>query len=182
SDSLMDGASISIGISPLAALDIPSMLTSLDRYPYGCTEQTTSRAMPLLYVSELAKASGIQDDPALRQRVQDAIGRVLSAQTSSGTFGLWGPGYGDMWLDAYIAEFLTRSREAGYLVPVQGFTAALDNLQNQLAYTTDIQDRGTEIAYALYVLARNRKASVGDLRYYADARIEEFASPMARAQ
>ena len=182
SDSLMDGASISIGISPLAALDIPSMLTSLDRYPYGCTEQTTSRAMPLLYVSELAKASGIPDDPALRQRVQDAIGRVLSAQTSSGTFGLWGPGYGDMWLDAYIAEFLTRSREAGYLVPVQGFTAALDNLQNQLAYTTDIQDRGTEIAYALYVLARNRKASVGDLRYYADARIEEFASPMARAQ
>lgn len=180
--SLLDGASVSVGISPLAALDVPSMLTALDRYPYGCTEQTTSRAMPLLYVSELAKASGVSEDPALRQRVQDAIGRVMSAQTSSGTFGLWGPGYGDMWLDAYIADFLTRAREAGYTVPAQGFTAALDNLQNQLSYTTDIQARGTEVAYALYVLARSRKASVGDLRYYADARIDEFSSPMARAQ
>ncbi len=180
--SLMDGASVSVGISPLAALDVPSLLTTLDRYPYGCTEQTTSRAMPLLYVSELAAATGMADDPNLRQRVQDAIGRIMTAQTSSGTFGLWGPGYGDMWLDAYITEFLTRAREAGYAVPAQGFTAALDNLQNQLSYTTDLAERGTEIGYALYVLARNRKASIGDLRYYADTRIDEFTSPMARAQ
>ncbi len=106
----------------------------------------------------------------------------MNAQSSSGTFGLWGPGYGDMWLDAYVGEFLTRAREAGYSVPAQGMTSALDNLQNQLSYTTDVEARGTEIAYALYVLARNQRASVGDLRYYADARIDEFSSPMARAQ
>ena len=180
--SLLDGASVAVGISPLAAFDIPSLLTTLDRYPYGCTEQTISRAMPLLYVSELSAATGMDDDVGLRQRVQDAISRVMTAQTSSGTFGLWGPGFGDMWLDAYVTEFLTRAREAGYDVPAQGFTAALDNLQNQLSYTTDISERGTEIAYALYVMARNSKASIGDLRYYADTRIDEFTSPMARAQ
>jgi uncharacterized protein YfaS (alpha-2-macroglobulin family) len=38
------------------------------------------------------------------------------------------------------------------------------------------------MAYATYVLARNKKASVGDLRYYADTQIGEFTSPMARAQ
>ena len=59
---------------------------------------------------------------------------------------------------------------------------ALDNLQNSLAYDIDVEDRGTEIAYALYVLARNKKASVGDLRYYADTKLEAFSSPLAVAQ
>ena len=45
-----------------------------------------------------------------------------------------------------------------------------------------MQDRGSEIAYALYVLARNKKASIGDLRYYADTQLEAFSSPMAVAQ
>ena len=47
---------------------------------------------------------------------------------------------------------------------------------------SDVEDRGSEIAYALYVLARNRQASVGDLRYYADTKLEAFSSPMAVAQ
>ncbi|TIQ01785.1 MAG: hypothetical protein E5X57_33970, partial [Mesorhizobium sp.] len=32
------------------------------------------------------------------------------------------------------------------------------------------------------VLARNKKASIGDLRYYADTQLEAFTSPMAVAQ
>ncbi|TIT57204.1 MAG: hypothetical protein E5W60_24270, partial [Mesorhizobium sp.] len=48
--SLLDGASVSVGVSQAAAFDVPSLLMTLDRYPYGCAEQTTSRAMPLLYV------------------------------------------------------------------------------------------------------------------------------------
>ena len=59
---------------------------------------------------------------------------------------------------------------------------ALSNLQNSLSYDVDIEDRGSEIAYALYVLARNKQASVGDLRYYADTKLEAFSSPMAVAQ
>jgi uncharacterized protein YfaS (alpha-2-macroglobulin family) len=180
--SLLDGASVTLGVSPTAAFDLPSMLMTLDRYPYGCAEQTISRALPLMYVSELSGATGLEDDAGLRQRVQEAINRVLTFQSSSGSYGLWGPGYGDMWLDSYVTDFLTRAREQNYVVPVQAMQNALDNLQNQLSYTTDVQERGTEIGYALYVLARNRKASVGDLRYYADTRLDEFSSPMARAQ
>jgi uncharacterized protein YfaS (alpha-2-macroglobulin family) len=180
--SLLDGASVSIGVSPSAALDVPSLLMTLDRYPYGCAEQTTSRALPLLYVSELAKAAGMADDPALRERVQEAIYRVLNYQSSSGSFGLWSPGSGDLWLDAYVSDFLTRAREQNYDVPREAMLQALDNLQNALGYDVDIQGRGNEIAYALYVLARNKKASIGDLRYYSDTQIEAFTSPMAVAQ
>ncbi|MBS3649118.1 alpha-2-macroglobulin family protein [Pseudaminobacter sp. 19-2017] len=181
-ESVLPGAHVSVGVSPSAALDVPSLLLALDLYPYGCAEQTTSRALPLLYVSELAAGAGMSDDPALRERIQKAIYAVLNYQSSSGSFGLWGPGSGDLWLDAYVTDFLTRARELNYDVPQQAMDQALSNLQNSLAYDVNLQDRGTEIAYSLYVLARNKKASVGDLRYYADTQIEAFSSPLAIAQ
>lgn len=178
---IVNAASVSIGVSRGVDFDVPALLLSLDRYPYGCAEQTTSRALPLLYLSEMAAASGMAEDPSIRERVQKAINRTLSNQSYSGGFGLWSPGSGDLWLDAYVTDFLTRAREQKYDVPEQAMMQALENLQNTLAYTTDIKESGSEIAYALYVLARNRRASAGDLRYYADTQMDAFASPMARA-
>ena len=180
--SLLDGAFVSVGVSQSAAFDVPSLVMTLDRYPYGCAEQTTSRAMPLLYVAELSKAAGLPEDPDLHGRIQDAIYRVLNYQSTTGSFGLWSPGSGDMWLDSYVTDFLTRAREQDYDVPRQAMLQALSNLQNSLAYDVDLKERSAEVAYALYVLARNHKASIGDLRYYADTQIDDFDSPMARAQ
>lgn len=180
--SLLDGASVSVGVSRASAFDVPALVMSLDRYPYGCAEQTTSRALPLLYLSEMSAAAGLAEDPGIHKRVQDAIYRVLSYQSASGSFGLWGPGSGDLWLDAYVTDFLTRAREQNYVVPADAMRQSLENLQNALSYDVNLKDQGDQIAYALYVLARNRKASVGDLRYYADTQIEQFSSPLARAQ
>ncbi|MEX3011628.1 MG2 domain-containing protein [Hoeflea sp. TYP-13] len=177
----VDGASVSIDVSR-SDFDVPGLLMSLDRYPYGCAEQTTSRALPLLYLSEFDAPASLLEDPDLRNRVQKAVARVLSYQSAEGSFGLWGPGGGDLWLDAYVADFLTRAREKDYDVPQQSMRIALDNLQNILSYTTDVADNGDGIAYALYVLARNKRASAGDLRYYSDAQLDAFRTPLARAQ
>lgn len=179
--SILQGASVSLNVTRSAAFDIPALLMTLDRYPYGCAEQTTSRALPLLYMSELAKQSGIAEDGEVQKRVQEAIHRVLSYQSSSGSFGLWSPGSGDLWLDAYVTDFLTRAREQKYEVPEQALVQALENLQNSLSYDVNVKDQGNEIAYALYVLARNRKAAISDLRYYADTKLAEFPTPLARA-
>ncbi|MBG6160883.1 uncharacterized protein YfaS (alpha-2-macroglobulin family) [Labrenzia sp. EL_195] len=166
-----------------ASIDVAGLLAALDRYPYGCTEQTTSRALPLLYLSEVAEAAGLGGDDAIRDRVVKAISAVLANQSSSGEFGLWNSfGDGDTWLDAYVTDFLTRAREKGYRVPDLAFTTALDNLENRMAYASDFQDGGEGIAYALYVLARNGRASMGDLRYYLDAKLQSFATPLAKAQ
>ncbi|ODR92824.1 hypothetical protein A8M32_03160 [Sinorhizobium alkalisoli] len=180
-DSVLQGASVSLNVTRSATFDIPALLMTLDRYPYGCAEQTTSRALPLLYLSELSKQSGLPEDEGVGKRVQEAIYRVLSYQSSSGSFGLWGPGYGDLWLDAYVTDFLTRAREQKYEVPEQAMVQALENLQNALSYETNVQERGNEIAYALYVLARNRKAAISDLRYYADTMLNDFPTPLAKA-
>lgn len=180
-DSILPGASVSVNVSRSSAFDIPALLMSLDRYPYGCTEQTTSRALPLLYLSELAVKNGLADDAEIKQRVQDAIHRILSNQSSSGSFGLWGPAGGDLWLDAYVTDFLSRAREQGYEVPERALAQSLENLQNTLSYTTNVRDQGNEIAYALYVLSRNRKAAISDLRYYADTMLADFPTPLSKA-
>lgn len=181
-DSFAEGASVTVNVTRNTGFDVPALLMSLDRYPYGCAEQTTSRALPLLYVSELSKAAGLEEDTAINGRIEEAITRVLSYQSSAGGFGLWGPDSGDLWLSSYVTDFLTRAREQGFDVPERAMERALQNLQNSLAYDTDVESRGSEIAYALYVLSRNRKASAGDLRYYVDTRLDEFNTPLARAQ
>ncbi|RWX19630.1 hypothetical protein EHI42_03770 [Rhizobium hidalgonense] len=180
-DSVLPGASISVNVTRSAAFDIPALLMTLDRYPFGCAEQTTSRALPLLYLAEVAKQAGIANDDDVHKRVQDAIYRVLSYQASAGSFGLWGPDSGDVWLDSYVTDFLTRAREMKYDVPERAFVQALENLQNTLSYTTDIKGQGDQIAYAVYVLARNKKAAISDLRYYADTMINDFPTPLAKA-
>jgi uncharacterized protein YfaS (alpha-2-macroglobulin family) len=66
-------------------------------------------------------------------------------------------------------------------VPERALVQALENLRNALSYTTDVKAQGDQIAYALYVLARNKKAAISDLRYYADTMINDFPTPLAKA-
>ena len=174
---------VSVSVSPLAALDVPGLLQALDRYPYGCTEQTVSRALPLLYVNRLAAAEHLGLDGKVDERVRGAIERVLARQDSNGAFGLWNVGGSeDYWLDSYTADFLTRAREAKFAVPQTAFTLVLDRLRNYVANTTEIGANGDTVAYAAYVLARNGRPIAGDLRYLADTKLGEFKTPLARAQ
>jgi alpha-2-macroglobulin len=171
-----------ITVGPTASLDVPGILAALDRYPYGCAEQTTSRALPLLYVNDVAKRMGLATDTVLRERIDGAIERVFSMQDSSGAFGIWGPSDGDMWLTSYVTDFLTRAKEAGYAVRQQPFSQALDRLQNYISYAQDFEQGGEGRAYALYVLARNGREPIGELRYYVDTKLDSFSTPLAQAQ
>ena len=175
-------ASATLAAGPLARFDAPGLLTALDRYPYGCTEQVTSRAMPLLYFDQLSSALGIAGKAKVKERVDQAIKSVLSNQSSNGAFGLWRPDSGDLWLDAFVTDFLSRAQAQGFEVPELAFTKALDNLRNRVNYASDFEDGGEDVAYALLVLAREGYAAMGDLRYYADARADNFRTPLAQAQ
>ncbi len=181
-DLIPSSVRVSLNVGPAAALDVAALMTELDRYPYGCAEQTTSRALPLLYVNDMAKRLGLGAESEIRERVQKAIDRVFEMQDASGAFGIWGPEGSDLWLSAYVTDFLTRAKETGYSVRPQPFAQALDRLAGFLSYAQDFEKGGEDRAYALYVLARNGRAPVGDLRYYVDTRLDRFATPLAQAQ
>ena len=68
-------------------------------------------------------------------------------------------------------------------MPDDAFKLALDRLRNAVADLTDAgKNDGSDIAYALYVLARNGIAPIGDLRYLADAKLDKLNTPIAKAQ
>jgi uncharacterized protein YfaS (alpha-2-macroglobulin family) len=173
--------SLSAGLS--TALDAATILQALDRYPHGCSEQVTSRAMPLLYVNELAAGAHLALDADVDQRIKDAIERLLARQGSNGSFGLWSAGGDDAWLDAYVTDFLTRAREKGFVVPDVLFKASLDRIRNSVVNANEPEkDGGRNLAYGLYVLARNGAAPIGDLRYLADTKLINLATPIAKSQ
>ncbi|MGH6985034.1 MAG: alpha-2-macroglobulin family protein, partial [Stellaceae bacterium] len=176
--------SVSISVGSSTALDAATLLAELARYPYRCSEQVTSRALPLLYVSDLATQAHVALDPTSEKHIRDAIRALLTRQDSTGSFGLWSAGDDDdLWLDAYVTDFLTRAREHKFAVPDTAFRLALDRLRNSVADLSDPgKNGGADLAYALYVLARNGSAPIGDLRYLADAKLDALKTPIAKAQ
>jgi uncharacterized protein YfaS (alpha-2-macroglobulin family) len=181
-DLRLDGATALMSAGAFGKFDVPGILQSLDRYPYGCTEQVTSRALPMLYFKPLAGVLGLSSDGRVDQFVAQSITQVLTRQSANGAFGLWRPASGDFWLDAYVTDFLSRAHSEGYDVPQLALRQALDNLRNRINYAPDFEKGGQDIAYALMVLAREGAAAMGDLRYYADVKAEAFDTPLAAAQ
>jgi len=174
---------VGLSVAVSTSLDAATLLNALDRYPFGCSEQITSRAVAMLYINELAAQARLSPDGDIDARIKDAIARLLARQGSNGSFGLWSVGGEDAWLDAYVTDFLTRAKERGFEVPAAAFTLALDRLRNYVGSAPEpAKDGGRELAYALYVLARNAAAPVGDLRYIADVKLADVATPIGKAQ
>ena len=183
SDLVSGTGGVSLSVSMSTALDAAAILKALDRYPHGCSEQITSRAMPLLYVNDLAAGAHLAMDTEVDQRIKDAIDRLLAREGSNGSFGLWSAGGDDAWLDAYVMDFLTRAREKGFAVPDMLFKNALDRIRNSVVNANEPEkDGGRDLAYGLYVLARNGAAPIGDLRYLADTKLNNLATPIAKSQ
>ncbi|TMJ36350.1 MAG: alpha-2-macroglobulin family protein [Alphaproteobacteria bacterium] len=173
---------VSLSVGPLSALDVPSLLRDLDRYPYGCSEQLVSRALPLLYLSELG-GNDIDLDGSVKDRLTDTVQRLLARQDTNGAFGLWNSYSEDFWLSSYVTDFLLRAREKGFAVPEGALNQAVDYLRNQVGNSPNVeQGKGEDVAYALYTLARAGRAPAGDLKYFADTKIGQFGTALARAQ
>lgn len=160
-----------------ARLDVGAIVRSLEQYPYGCTEQLISKAEPLMsFIDQL------QDPTTAKLRIQQTITKIAANQATNGGFGLWRPRSDNPWLDAYATDFLVRAQKSGAKVPDRVLKAALSRLKNTVNNASDFDDGGEELAYALMVLANVGKASIGELRYYSDAKGDAFGTALAQAQ
>jgi uncharacterized protein YfaS (alpha-2-macroglobulin family) len=182
---LPDTVQIFASFSTRPTFDIPGLLKTLDDYPYGCVEQTTSKALPLLYVAKVAEKvdSGFKPDD-VRRKVQGAIDRIMTAQQPAGGFGMWSP-FGDTnpWLSAYALDFLTRARaEGGYRIPERAYQRGIKYLSNYLDWYEARTDCTPASAYALYVVSRAGGGDVGTMRYYVDNCLAKYQTPVSQAQ
>ena len=176
-------ARVSLSLSAVP-YDLPGLLASLDRYPYGCTEQIISRALPLLYVDELSTESSRQaDDPELRDRIQKAVRRVLSRQRSDGSFGLWSArDREDPWVSAYALDFLDRARAAGFEVDARALRRSQLYIANLLRSRRISEEEAEAVAYGLAALARANLVEPGSVRHFINVRLDRVGSGLGRAQ
>jgi hypothetical protein len=196
-------AEVTVSFSRIKGVEPGPLLDSLYRYPYGCSEQLTSSAMPLLFVDVLGGEAGRGPERAVRPRIQKAVNELLERQSADGAFGLWreGDGWATPWLGAYVTDFLYRAKAQNYAVPdealdrsyqalaqvarVDKWVSAAYDLNAQVgAWSNDTNEhlRRRSAAYALYVLGRAGKADLADLRYFHDALLKGTPDPLARAQ
>lgn len=174
---------VSLGAGP--PFDVGGILQALDRYPFGCLEQTISRALPLLYVRDVEMAIGAapKPDQSLEVRIQQAVARTLDKQRYDGTFGLWGPSSeGETWLTAYALEFLVRARAKGYTVPDAAMHDGIDWLRRHAVDGGTDTDALASRAYALHVLALAGVATPSPARYFYDGFRAKLPTPLAKAQ
>src|SRR5207248_93335 len=154
-----------LSVSPRPDWDMPGLLRALDRYAYGCLEQTTSRALPLLYVEAVAGLWRTDPGFAPGEVIDRAIGHVVELQRSDGSFGVWNETDDTVpWLDAYATDFLMRAKEHGRNVPDYAVKSALGWLRDYVRQDrTEAKDLPA-LAYAHYVLARGKAGDLAVLR------------------
>lgn len=185
-DFLPETAELRLSFSPHPNLDVQSVLANLYHYPYGCLEQTTSVAFPLLFTNEVAEIWSLENKYAKSdpKEVQGAIGRILERQRSDGLFGLWtGFSPPENWLSAFAMDFLTQARARGYEVSDIAYNHGLDGLRYVATdYNNDSADNLAARAYAVYVLAKAKEVKLSDLRYLADNYLDRMPSGLALAQ
>lgn len=150
-----------ITVSGLPVGQFGSSLQYLLKYPHGCLEQTTSRAFPLLYLSELSgksKNRWISKDE-VDGYVNHGINRLMTMLLGQRGFSYWPGGqWGYSWSSIYATHFLVEAKKAGYEVPSDSMEYALGHLrqigrsQRMSTYRNRSISHRSQ-AYALYVLA-----------------------------
>ena len=184
-DFVPQSVTLTLDAGPLAGLDVAGLVRRLDTYPYGCVEQTTSRALPLVYADDLGVGDVLGDRASVRQRLQQAIYRIVAFQSQAGGFALWGGQHGgDLWMTAYVLDFLVRAAEADLHVPEQARVRAAGWIADRIADLPEARDawRLAEHAYGHYALARAGRTQLAAVRYFHETRFDDLPTPTAQAQ
>jgi uncharacterized protein YfaS (alpha-2-macroglobulin family) len=175
-----EGRSRSLRIAPSPLVQLYGSLHHLLVYPYGCLEQTVSRAFPLVSLADWAQRLEPdllgERDPAVW--VEEAIWRVASMQLPEGGFSLWPRGReAHPWASLYAAHFLMEAERAGHTSAGATLPGALAYAQREaLAKPRYSGPELERVVYALYVLARAGRADRATMDFVRERHAEALRS------
>jgi uncharacterized protein YfaS (alpha-2-macroglobulin family) len=166
---------LSVAASTTGSFDLPGLARELRQLDYQSTEAIVDQATPSLAA------------PSVAADLQLAVRRLFDSQGADGGFTLWGAGASDPWLTAYVAEFLSRARNAGASIPEAPFSRALDYLA--MSSVLEPAPGGPDqppaalesAAYASKVLAINKRLDIFQLRYFSDRIMPAVHAPVTIA-
>jgi len=107
---------IKLEVSRIPSVDISRRFDFLYNYQHHCTEQLTSKALPLLFVGQFKTIDKIEAEK-IKTNIQEAIRQIYGRQLPNGGFVYWpGNAVADEWISSYAGMFLTLAQEKGYAV------------------------------------------------------------------
>ena len=107
---------IKLEVSRIPSVDISRRFDFLYNYQHHCTEQLTSKALPLLFIAQF-KTIDTREAEKIKANVQEAIRQIYARQLPNGGFVYWpGNAVADEWISSYTGMFLTLAQEKGYAV------------------------------------------------------------------
>ncbi len=165
-------------ISSLPTVRFAKSLQYLLRYPHGCLEQTVSRAFPLLYFDEIAKAAepDLFETNSADYYVEEAIRKVENLQSNSGDFSFWpATDYQNDWATVYATHFLIEARKRNFTVSDRVYkraTGAVERLSNA---ARNVDGRSLTVnVYACYALALAGEPNRSRMHYLKDNLLDKL--------
>lgn len=114
--SLSANNQIKLEVSRIPSVDISRRFDFLYNYQHHCTEQLTSKALPLLFIAQF-KTIDTREAEKIKANVQEAIRQIYARQLPNGGFVYWpGNAVADEWISSYTGMFLTLAQEKGYAI------------------------------------------------------------------
>jgi uncharacterized protein YfaS (alpha-2-macroglobulin family) len=156
-------------------------LEYLTGYPYGCVEQTMSRALPNAVVAHAAEKLGV-GGPEMKTRLEPlikaSIQRLYGLQHSNGGWGWWTDDVSDPYQTAWVLFGLGVMKDSGYFVEPKVIDQAAHWLKDQIGNNSRL-DLRTQ-AYALYSLAQAGQGDVERTQALVSSSIYEL-DPFSQA-
>lgn len=124
---------VNFGASPIAFLRGASRMLRV--YPYICTEQLSSIALPLiaLYRAERELGEPGLVGPHTAREIERTVRTIIERQRPDGGIGFWSvTDWSSPWLTAYAGRVLLEARAAGFTVPDTVFTRIAEYLSRSL--------------------------------------------------
>jgi len=100
----------------IPSVNLSSSLQYLIGYPHGCSEQSTSKAFPQLFLHNFANLNSIQKQE-VQNNVNAVIKKLYTMQTADGGISYWsGSSQADDWVTSYVGHFMAAAKDQGYHV------------------------------------------------------------------
>ncbi len=168
-----DVGELSVSLSSTALVGIDQSALDLIEYPYSCTEQLSSRIIPLVALADLAKALGFKLPADARKRAEAAVREVLARQQGDGGFSMWPESTSSSdWVSPWATLALSRAARAGLVVPKPALDRAREYLRRAASRHYELTWQLPIAALALDVLAELGAPDAGGVNRLFERRKE----------
>ena len=177
-----DVGTVEVRLAPTVLVGLGAGINQLVEYEYECTEQLTSKLLPLVNFLDMSRALDVSLPPHPEALADSIIAKIVGRRGYDGGFLYWPSerARSNPWLSAYVLLTLDRAQRAGFAVPQSALDGAraylVSYLKNErpLVSRAFVQDVFATIGHAdpgaLTKLFEGRdKLSIAERAYLAHA-------------